>query len=421
MKDIVENFVKEKGAYVNSSIEIFDFHTTGRGFIAKNDYKRVAENVSFDFRPEVIVVYRETTEKQKKKRRCTKKAKKLNYPKSVQKMKDIVENFVKEKGAYVNSSIEIFDFHTTGRGFIAKKSINRGQMVLEIPKAAVITPNWIYNNAISCVSNIVVLNEDFKIDSTDLMIIWLVKEKQKGMQSPVRDYITSMPSLCTPLFNYRPRHLKLFPKQLRQKVENQKKELLARFEYLDKCFRRHGRGISFHEFQWAASMVLTRSIQAKGLTLCTELFEAPWFNNDSSHEIGLCPFFDLLNHSSENNCDWDFNPVTGSVWVEAVGDIKNSDQLYIDYDQGCDDYMLMNYGFCMETAANPKTALELSWSEIRKVIETKVTSDVCEVQKIFNRTKIDTEDASERLVFKIFHNRIPFKFSYIFEEIFNTV
>jgi len=54
------------------------------------------------------------------------------------------------------------------------------------------------------------------------------------------------------------------------------------------------------------------------------------------------------------------------------------------------------------------------------VIETNVTSDVCEVQQIFNRTKIDTEDPSERLVFKIFHNRIPFKFSYIFEEIFNA-
>ena len=43
---------------------------------------------------------------------------------------------------------------------------------------------------LKCVSNIVILEEDFKIDTTDLMIIWLVKEKQKGMQSPVRDYIT---------------------------------------------------------------------------------------------------------------------------------------------------------------------------------------------------------------------------------------
>ena len=37
------------------------------------------------------------------------------------------------------------------------------------------------------------------------------------------------------------------------------------------------------------------------------------------------------------------------------------DQLLIDYDQGSDDYMLMNYGFCMQTAANPKAALELFW------------------------------------------------------------
>jgi hypothetical protein len=38
-------------------------------------------------------------------------------------MKDLVENFVRDKGAYINPSIEIFDFHTTGRGFIAKKSV----------------------------------------------------------------------------------------------------------------------------------------------------------------------------------------------------------------------------------------------------------------------------------------------------------
>jgi hypothetical protein len=69
-----------------------------------------------------------------------------------------------------------------------------------------------------------------------------------------------MPSQCTLPFLYRPRHLKLFPEQLREKVENQKKDLLARYEYLDKCFRRHGRGILFNEFQ---VQILIRQVDYK--------------------------------------------------------------------------------------------------------------------------------------------------------------
>merc|ERR1712076_136862 len=78
-------------------------------------------------------------------------------------------------------------------------------------------------------------------------------------------------------------------------------------------------------FQWAATMVTTRSVRTQGIKIGAELQDCSWFHsglngtqNKWSAEIGLVPYFDFINHSSEGvNADWDFDVETGEIWVDS--------------------------------------------------------------------------------------------------------
>ena len=60
------------------------------------------------------------------------------------------------------------------------------------------------------------------------------------------------------------------------------------------------------------------------MVVTDELEMADWFTVPEysrwSNEIGLCPFFDMLNHTQEPNADWDFDSHNGAVWVRASDD-----------------------------------------------------------------------------------------------------
>ena len=60
------------------------------------------------------------------------------------------------------------------------------------------------------------------------------------------------------------------------------------------------------------------------MVIAEELQMADWFTVPEysrwSNEIGLCPFFDMLNHTQEPNADWDFDSHSGAVWVRASDD-----------------------------------------------------------------------------------------------------
>ena len=65
-------------------------------------------------------------------------------------------------------------------------------------------------------------------------------------------------------------------------------------------------------------------VQCNGIKLDEDLTLSDWFvqplSSRWSNEIGLCPFFDMLNHNEYPNADWDFDSATGSVWVRGSAD-----------------------------------------------------------------------------------------------------
>ena len=99
---------------------------------------------------------------------------------------DELKEWAEERGIKINSSLDLYNFPGTGRGFISKRQILKHQTVLEIPKEILINVNWIYQNGISCISQAVKTNPNFKIDAFEMVTLWLMYEKQKGCRSDVR-------------------------------------------------------------------------------------------------------------------------------------------------------------------------------------------------------------------------------------------
>ena len=97
-----------------------------------------------------------------------------------------MKEWAEENGIKINSSLDLYNFPGTGRGFISKRQILKHQTVLEIPKEILLNVNWIYQNGISCVSQAVKTNPNFRIDAFEMVTLWLMYEKQKGCRSDLR-------------------------------------------------------------------------------------------------------------------------------------------------------------------------------------------------------------------------------------------
>ena len=95
------------------------------------------------------------------------------------------------------------------------------------------------------------------------------------METLLRDYISTLPPSrqCIIPLHYRVKQLKLLPKQFRDKVEDLRDEMQDRFESLKRKWREGTTSWTFSwaDFQWAATMVLTRGVKCNGLKLIPDL------------------------------------------------------------------------------------------------------------------------------------------------------
>lgn len=127
------------------------------------------------------------------------------------------------------------------------------------------------------------------------------------------------------------------------------------------------------------------------------------------------------------NTEWDYSETTGSIWVHAIEDVKPAGQVFIDYDQGSNDYMLLNYGFAIDE--NFFNSIEIDILELNDAFYNFFSVDKKFFMTKFNLWQYDAAVSHLREYshskFKIFFDRIPFKiddfFTHLFTESFNLL
>ncbi len=153
----------------------------------------------------------------------------------------------------------------TVRGLASKKMIRPHQVLVSIPLSLVISRRSVSGD-----------DELKDLSTQELLSLFLLREKAKGIESFWTPYLDTLPSSYTTPFFCLDREVDCLPSYLKEKVE----QIRESFERSFQRARMFDTFFSKAEFAWAWFTVNTRAVY----------FES---------SMALVPFLDMFNHSSD--------------------------------------------------------------------------------------------------------------------------
>ena len=90
-----------------------------------------------------------------------------------------------------------------------------------------------------------------------------------------------------------------------------------------------------------------------------------WLKRTEHDTCGMAPVFEMFNHAEDNNAFFDFDKINKKLYVAAIKDIQEGEQVFINYSDREDDEMLMHYGFSFPPNVNKHSFLDVSKDELR--------------------------------------------------------
>jgi len=80
--------------------------------------------------------------------------------------------------------------------------------------------------------------------------------------------------------------------------------------------------------------------------ICSRIFG---YDKNNSHENGIVPYADLLNHSQNANTKWYYDSIKNVFVVEATKNIKKNTEIYDSYGHKTNMQLLLYYGFTIKS------------------------------------------------------------------------
>jgi len=242
------------------------------------------------------------------------------------------------------------DFEPSGRGLLARRSINQGDLLFEVPERLALTKKKAQE----------VFGQGVITDGMDEFVaiaLLLISERAKGRESFWKTYIDILPpdEELNALFRWSEEETALLAgsptlvaaQSLRKKLENEY-ELLCEEVMQSRADLFPKDTFTFDAWEWAFAVLFSRCI-------CLP----------STQELALVPYADLLNHSAF--CSTFFDSEEGgfmadgrNVVLYADRTYNQTEQVYVTYGQKSNAELLLLYGFVVER--NPFDAVEISVS-----------------------------------------------------------
>ena len=113
--------------------------------------------------------------------------------------------------------------------------------------------------------------------------------------------------------------------------------------------------LTYDKFKWALCMVRSRFVSSFDQELAQ--MDISWLKLGTPYDSGaLCPYFDMINHSTEDCNAKYYYTVNFGMTVRATRDILSGDQIFISYSNRSDDDLFMSYGFCQSPGSNKNSS-----------------------------------------------------------------
>ncbi|NXY15506.1 SETD4 protein, partial [Atrichornis clamosus] len=264
-----------------------------------------------------------------------------------------LQKWLKDRG-FEDSNLRPAEFWETGRGLMATKALQAGDLIISLPEKCLLTTSTVLSSRLG--GSIV----KWKPPVSPLMALctFLIAEKHAGDKSPWKPYLDVLPKTYTCPACLDHDVLNLLPEPLRKKAQEQKmmiRELFvsskAFFSSLQPLFAENtGTIFNYSALEWAWCTVNTR-------TIYMEHPHRECFSLEPD-VYALAPYLDLLNHSPNVQVKAAFNEQTRSYEIWTNSQCKKYGEVFICYGPHDNQRLLLEYGFV--AMDNPHSSVYVS-------------------------------------------------------------
>lgn len=275
---------------------------------------------------------------------------------------------------------------SSGRGLLARRSINDGDELLKIPMDLCITRK----SARKALGKDALQNG---INEYLAIACQLIHEKYVlGEESFYAPYMGVLPEVeeVNPTFTWKDEELDFLQgspvvaatRSLQMKLKREYDDLLGGEDGLiakfpDRFPKEH---FTYENWVWAFTMLFSRAIRLRNLQV--------------GERLAMVPYADLINHSAFSQAfidaresgDWLFKDGTEEVILYADRGYRQMEQIYISYGQKSNAELLLLYGFALER--NPYNSVDVTVSIAPRTAAVAAANEGVEVDPLAQQ-KID--------------------------------
>lgn len=290
-----------------------------------------------------------------------------------------LRKWMTNQGWQNQTSLQLHEFAITGRGISSTKNIARGATLIKVPFKLLITLNSIQESELL---DILSLSTEKQLSIQDLLVLFLILERNKGCDSKWRAYIESLPQQSPWLpFKLSDIDIKALPFHIRETIRRSRWNMNESWKRLRKSINsyEHKRCVlDVNSFTWAFTMVNTRAVYVDPQIIhnLSELSDRDLRRVLSDEPcMALCPFLDMFNHSADAKTVAELKHGNNGWYYElrTLCGYKKYEQIFISYGSHDNLKLFCEYGFFIPWK-NMLDTVKFSIDEVLNVLGKQISN-----------------------------------------------
>lgn len=289
-----------------------------------------------------------------------------------------LSQWLKRKGMrrQLGSILKAAVFSDTGRGLMAVRGVRAGEVVVSIPRQALITcEDVMHDDRLGAV----IRCSGEKLKAMEILTLFLVYHKSLDEASSWRPYLESLPeSYTVPLYCSKSER-KLLPAFLKCFADQQEEDITACYFNIKKLFCKtlERNTLYIDDIKWAWFTVNTRAVYLKNES------PDPILIDDDIY--ALAPYLDLLNHTPSAQVTTGLNKKNNCYEIVTEVPYKPFEQVFINYGPHDNIKLYREYGFTVP--GNPHNSVPVTLDDLKKVVDS-VCADGQRTSDMSNKCKL---------------------------------
>lgn len=256
-----------------------------------------------------------------------------------------------------------FHFAETGRGLKTKKSIAPGRTIISIPQCLLVTPRYILDSHIGYL----VKGWKTKFTPHQLLSLFLLVERNRGSNSEWQPFLNSLPAayslphyFSTEEIHFLPQDVFLTAQKMIQGAQAAHKQVL---QFCSFHWKKAECWASWENFRWAWCSVSSRAVFLEAEAGTEEYLD---LSKKEEISMALCPYLDLVNHSTTAKVCAGFNKEIGCYQITTLDSYRPHQQVFICYGAHDNVTLFLYYGFTLPKNLHSKVSFSLDDMSVLK-------------------------------------------------------